>query len=70
MVMYSLDKKGFNMELLYVWINISHNGIMQKQEFNFSPEYSFSLEEIDNHYLIKNKPDWKSKKSIYKSDVI
>lgn len=68
--MYSLDKKGFNMELLYVWINISHNGIMQKQEFNFSPEYSFSLEEIDNHYLIKNKPDWKSKKSIYKSDVI
>lgn len=36
------------MELLYLWINQSDNGCIKQQEFNFSPLYTFNVNEIEN----------------------
>lgn len=58
------------MELLYYWVKRSENGGIQKSGFNFSPQYSFEVEVQDNHYTVKNNPDWKGGPSIFKSSVI
>ena len=58
------------MELLYYWVKRSENGGIQKSGFNFSPQYSFEVDVQDNHYTVKNDPDWKGGPSIFKSSVI
>lgn len=40
------------MELLYVWINKSENGVFQNKDINLSPDYSF----VCDGYILEEKP--------------
>lgn len=58
------------MELLYVWINESKNGIIKQQGVNFSPEYNFIVEKQNSDWVLLEDRSWESKKSIFKNNVI
>lgn len=58
------------MELLYYWINLTNNGFIEKQGFNFSPEFEFITICKDGKYILKKDEKWKSKKSVFKKDNI
>ena len=40
------------MELLYVWINKSENGVFEEHGINLSPEYNFLVNRLDNGVVL------------------
>ena len=58
------------MELLYVWINKSENGVFEEHGINLSPEYNFLVNRLDNGVVLSEDASWHKTESIFKSDTI
>lgn len=58
------------MELLYVWINSNSTGYIQKEGFNFSPEYRFIMEYSKEKWILKEDSSFQKKRSLFKTSVI
>lgn len=58
------------MELIYVWINKSKNGIYQQQGINLSPEYNFKFEKIKKKWTLSENKLSNSSINIFKYNNI
>ena len=58
------------MELIYVWINQSENGVFEEHGINLSPEYNFLVNRLDNGIVLSEDTLWNKTESIFKSDTI
>lgn len=58
------------MELLYLWINHSKNGIFRHQGINLSPEFNFIVEKKKEQWFFSEDDSWKSRKSIFKNEIV
>ena len=58
------------MELLYTWINYSDRGVIKQQGINFSPEFEFVFEKINDKWVLYEDNNWKKKISIFKNNTI
>ncbi|MEY8336551.1 AAA family ATPase [Lachnospiraceae bacterium 62-35] len=65
-----VTKEEIEMELLYAWINSDNTGYIQQEGFNFSPEYRFKMDYIDNKWKLSEDPLYHKKKSLFKNSVI
>lgn len=58
------------MELLYIWINQSVRKVIEKQGFNFSPEFQFNMEFCDGKWRLIENTKWKKKSSIFHTEIV
>lgn len=58
------------MELLFVWINESTNGVIKHQGFNFSSEYEFVVAKENETWVLYEDSSWVSIESVFRNEVI
>ena len=58
------------MELLFVWINQSENGVFREQGINLSPEYSFCVEKSCGNVVLCEDAAWNKTESVFKNNTI